>query len=597
MLLEHVSAWMQGGWWAVPVVVVIAVVAVRRRSSADLTKAIAAVSAEVERAEARADVTYASAGVAWWEFDVATGVFAAGEALWKVVDLPPRLAPTTIDDALAFVHPDDREAARQALADLDQWCGHMELRWQSPGRPLRWVAVSAMPAPSPSAHIVGVARDITEDKFAATVDALRSHADPPSEVSIDLLHQRCDEWLRDGVMSSVLVVELRGLDDAGVVLGNEMATLLSEAVAERLTQTRPPRSLLARWTDRHLVVVLPGDVLEAELTALGFLDLLDRPIEVDGASVMARASVGMAVGPLDGGSFDQLVARARGALRRACDAPSIERFTRNDTIAARRALAVERHVVRSIETDALDVVFQPIVESTRGVVVAVEALVRAPGTSLGAIASDEIVACADRCGLGLQLFSSVLRQSLVAASQWRAEGLVDLVSINVSPLVIGDSRLPDTLVEALSTSDTPRHALLLEVTEQFAAEGFDEAVGRVRALGVQVAIDDFGVGASSLDRLGRLTVDMVKLDRSFVAGAPLDTRRSAIVALAAGAAHACGATFVVEGVEQRSTVESLAALDVDAVQGFGVLPAARFDAVTEFLRAAAVHTHEPDIGE
>jgi EAL domain-containing protein (putative c-di-GMP-specific phosphodiesterase class I) len=228
-------------------------------------------------------------------------------------------------------------------------------------------------------------------------------------------------------------------------------------------------------------------------------------------------------------------------------------------------LTIEQELREAADRDQLELHYQPIVDIATGRILALEALVRWRHPTRGLIAPSEFIPVAESSRLIRVLGEWVLRTACATAAGWPAD---IQVAVNVSPRQV-DSRLLPLVEDVLRSTGLAAHRLKLEVTEGVAMADSFETIAVMEELhraGVRIAIDDFGTGYSSLSRLRALPVDVLKVDRSFVAD---DTPRgvallSAIVGLCRGA----GLTAVAEGVEKPSQLARLRALGCGQAQGF-----------------------------
>ncbi len=219
----------------------------------------------------------------------------------------------------------------------------------------------------------------------------------------------------------------------------------------------------------------------------------------------------------------------------------------------------------------LDVHLQPIVSLPDGDLVQVEALARWPGRDGLVVAPDEFIPEAVRSGLIHSLGQRVLDRACDLAARWRAGGQEVGVSVNVSARQLEDPTFADQLCDTLRRRELPPSALCLELTESTIVRDPDRAaelLSALRELGVRVALDDFGTGSSSLTLLRQLPVDILKIDRSFVAQVTEQPRDAVLVRILTDAAHALGLTVCAEGVETVEQARQLTALGVERGQGW-----------------------------
>ncbi|MCX6021797.1 MAG: EAL domain-containing protein [Chloroflexi bacterium] len=228
----------------------------------------------------------------------------------------------------------------------------------------------------------------------------------------------------------------------------------------------------------------------------------------------------------------------------------------------------------------------PIRLSDRAVVGA-EALVRWEHPQLGLLPPDQFIALAERSGLIQALARWVLTAALRQSARWRSAGLDVPVSVNLSAANLRDTLLPGEIERLLTTYKTPPGGLTLELTENAVMTDPTEAaqaLGRLRRLGVRIALDDFGIGQSSLTWLHRLPVDEIKIDRSFVLEMAGDEHGAAIARLTAETGHRFGLRVTAEGVDNADTLELLHGLGCDAAQGYVICPPLPAAELEDWLR-------------
>jgi len=229
---------------------------------------------------------------------------------------------------------------------------------------------------------------------------------------------------------------------------------------------------------------------------------------------------------------------------------------------------------------------QPKLTLATGRVEGVEALVRWQHPTRGLLYPDAFIELAESAGLMSALTRAVVDLALAQRRVWADEGRELTVPVNVSPSDLVDERFPDEVAELLDRHGVPAPALTLEVTESLLMEDRERAVrvlARLRAAGIGVAIDDYGTGYSSLAYLAALPVTELTLDRTFVGALTGSPRSAAIVTSTLQLAHALDLTLVAEGAEDQGTVDALAALGCDVVQGYHLSRPLPADRLTEWM--------------
>jgi EAL domain-containing protein (putative c-di-GMP-specific phosphodiesterase class I) len=257
-----------------------------------------------------------------------------------------------------------------------------------------------------------------------------------------------------------------------------------------------------------------------------------------------------------------------------------------------RARALARHATenalhRALERGELRVFFQPVVDLGSARCIGAEALVRWQHPERGLVPPADFVPLAEETGLVVELGSWVLEEACRHAAQWQLEhdaGFV--VSVNLSGRQLAQPDLADRFAAVIERTGVLPANLCFEITESVLMADADAAIAvieRIRALGVQLAIDDFGTGYSSLGYLKRFPVDIVKIDRAFVAGLGTDAGDTAIVSAVVGLGHALGLRVVAEGVETQEQLAELVALGCDEAQGYFFAPPQPVQDLTELI--------------
>ncbi len=259
---------------------------------------------------------------------------------------------------------------------------------------------------------------------------------------------------------------------------------------------------------------------------------------------------------------------------------------------------LESRLRETIRAGGLRLNYQPIVTLPAGHPAGAEALARWTDPVLGVVPPDVFIPVAEESGLVHELGRWVLREACSEAMRWSADPDGPTMSVNVSPVQLVRPDVVDAVAEALSESRLAPGRLCLEITETAAVLDLDVTsarLSRLRDLGVRVALDDFGTGFSSLTLLRRLPLDIVKIDRSFIAGLHESGEDAVVVRLAVDAAHRLGHTVCAEGVEDVEQVRQLVAIGCDAAQGwyYGRPQADTIELTKQSERLAALADREP----
>src|SRR5262249_24051670 len=275
-------------------------------------------------------------------------------------------------------------------------------------------------------------------------------------------------------------------------------------------------------------------------------------------------SMGISLYPDDGEDAESLIKAADVAMYRAKEQGRnrYELFTPGLNARALERLATENQLRRAVARGEFVVHYQPLVDVESGRIPAVEALLRWEHPERGLVGAGEFVGLAELTGILVPIGPWILRTACAQARQWQREGDPELrVSVNLSARQLQQANLVAEVKAALEETGLAARHLVLEITETIAVQGAvaKEPLAALKALGVGLSIDDFGIGHSSLTALRRLPVDALKIDGSFVRSVPTDPAAGAIAASVVALAHALGLQVVAEGVETEEQRAFLAA--------------------------------------
>ncbi|WP_158545899.1 EAL domain-containing protein [Blastococcus sp. TF02A-30] len=382
---------------------------------------------------------------------------------------------------------------------------------------------------------------------------------------------------------AVLMIDLDRFKEINDSFGHSVGDDLLCLVGPRLAQALRPGDLLARMGGDEFAVLLPGaDREQARAVAAAIGAALREAFVLGGMSLHVDASVGIALCPEHGRDRSLLLARADTAMYGAKRGRhGFEVWAPDGTPDSRDRLQTLEELRTALDTDQLDVHYQPKLDLRTGTVTGVEALVRWNHPERGLLFPDVFLPLAEQAGLMRRLALRVLERSLRDLRGWRDAGHDLSVAVNLSVSNLQDVGLPEQVAMLLDAVGVPAGALVLEITEDVLmadAARSQQVMAALRALGVRLSVDDYGTGYSSLTYLRALPVDELKLDRSFVTSLTTDRRAAAIVRSTLQLSRDLGMCLVVEGVEDAETLDALRAWGCDLAQGYHIarpMPAAQ----------------------
>jgi len=370
-------------------------------------------------------------------------------------------------------------------------------------------------------------------------------------------------------------VDLDNFKSINDTLGHSFGDRVLQLIAERLRAATGAHGLLARLGGDEFTVLLENveSAAQVEEHAAQIVTTLQQPLNVDGRVLTTSASIGASMYPDHAADAEGLLRAADVALFRAKELGRNRVALYSPALfdAAAQRFRLEQSLRRAVEKGELLLMYQPQVslhtlESTN-----VEALLRWRKPDGRVATAAEFIHVAEKTGLIHELTGWILHTAAAAAAAWRAQGWHRArVAINVSPPQFFESDFVEHVARTLEVTGLPASALELEITETVFQTGpaTIESLRRLRALGVAVALDDFGIGYSSLTSLEQLPITRVKLDRLLVAGVDTNSRSAAIVRSIVALCHGLGLQVVAEGVERSAQLDFLAGCGPIGVQGY-----------------------------
>ena len=443
-------------------------------------------------------------------------------------------------------------------------------------------------------------------RLALALGALGRTIDQRRRLQVELKHQAShdhltglanrDEFTRtlgqaieEGLPVAVLLVELDDFNVFNDSLGRDNGDQLLREVAVRITATLRPGDLAARLGGDEFAVLLP-DVATADMADFAGAQLLAairQPVTLGGRIVLVRASIGIALS--DRFTADELMRNAGIAiyLAKSQGKDRCQRFDvrLHDDVLARMRVRLELEA--AIEARQFVLHYQPIIDVATGRLTMTEALVRWQHPERGLLAPAEFIDVAEATGMIVPLGRWVLNEALAATRRWQVElARPDLgVSVNVAPRQFEHAAFRDDVIAALASSGMAPELVTLEITESSLLDSpaTTAILGELNAIGVRIAIDDFGTGYSSLSYIGRLPVDTVKIDRTFVAALGNDSKEGALAASVIRLGKALDVTTIAEGIEDSHQLEMLRTLGCDLAQGYFLARPMTADAIAALL--------------
>jgi diguanylate cyclase (GGDEF)-like protein/PAS domain S-box-containing protein len=483
-----------------------------------------------------------------------------------------------------LVHADDVHEVEVALRELIAEPGGttlIERRLRRPDGGWRWIEsrlTNLLEDPS-VAGVVANHRDVTERKRLER--QLEHQANHDALTGLANRRQLAQELARgdDDTHDAMVFIDLDRFKDVNDRLGHAVGDGLLSTVAARIGASVRPGDLAARLGgDEFAVLLRDTSDDQADVIAQRLLDTIREPMVIDGHEIEMDASVGIATArPGDGRTSHDLlhesdvamyVAKRDGRGRVAAFSPEMATETLD-------RIEMEAALRRALERQELRVLFQPVVDLADGSTVGAEALLRWRHPVHGDIPPGEFVPVAERIGAIVPIGAWVLREACWQARAMSTTDRAFNIHVNVSTVQLREDDFVDEAIGVLAATGLAGRQLTLEITESVLVDDHPvtrASIDRLRAAGVRLAIDDFGTGWSSLSYLQDVPVDVLKIDRSFVAGVGRGPEDAAVARAIIQLSHTFHLETVAEGIETEEQRRALALRGCVHGQGYLFAP-------------------------
>jgi diguanylate cyclase (GGDEF)-like protein len=549
---------------------------------------------ELGRTRASLESVQRIAGVGSWVWDVETQEMEWSDQMFVILGFEPGGVKTDFEHFAMCMHPDDREVAIDVIKEavIESRPFAVPLRVVLGSGAVRYVQLQGEVSEQDVFRVRGTMQDVTEQRRVqekirnlAYYDSLTGLAN--RRRFMDQLERARQSAHSKGRPMALLYMDLDHFKRINDTLGHTAGDELLQAVGDVLLEKVRPTDLVlcGRPGEEFEISRLGGDefaILLSEIAspqdagrvARRILDALSDPIPVEGHEIVTTASIGIAVYPDHGEDVETLVKHADRAMYHAKGKGrnNYQYFSKALDEGALKRLTMESHLRVAIDTEAIQLHYQPRVEIASGSITGAEALVRWSHPSLGAIPPKDFIPLAEETGLIVPLGDWILRRACATMRTWLDAGHDDIrVSVNVSTVQFRDPDFIANVSRALAEAGLDPGHLELEITESLVLQDDETTatiLGELRAMGLRIALDDFGTGYSSLSYLSRFPLDILKLDRSFVRDVTMNASARGIAAAVISMAHVLGLRVVAEGVDQEEQVRFLKEQGCDELQGF-----------------------------
>jgi len=490
--------------------------------------------------------------------------------------------------AMDLVHPEDWSMVESRLVAQFQPGSTpdsvlVQFRMSKSGnewRDVEAVVVDQTARPSVAGYVAHV-RDITERKEFEALLAYRALHDPLTglanrQLILDRAEQMIHRARRSFEPIAAFFIDLDNFKEANDSLGHEYGDRLLQGVADRLQSILRPTDTVGRLGGDEFVILAEGGSVESGPAHLAdrIREVLHAPFCIEGFEtipVTVNASIGMAVG--DRPTASDLLRDADIALYRA---KSLGRdqavlFQPDMQSSVNSQLGLRTDIKAALSNSEFFLLYQPIIGLQHGDIRGVEALLRWQHPSRGVIQPDDFIPLLEDFNMMVHVGRWVIQSACAQASEWQTRGYDLTVSVNVSTRQLESTTLVDDIRNSLETNSLDPSALMIDITEAVFMRDSEVTYSnlqRLRELGVRIAIDDFGTGQFSRAYLRHFPVDVVKIDRSIIANANIDSNATMVIERLMDVGRALGLETLAKGIEDQSQLDGLRRNHCDSGQGF-----------------------------
>jgi len=484
-----------------------------------------------------------------------------------------------------MIHEDDRELVTEFLTHVLAGRDHPPIRHRIRHKDgsERWLlnncAVQKIEnnGEAPIARLDGFILDITDLKVAEENIFFLAHHDPLTRLpNRRTLHVRIDQVIAVAQKANrsiaLMFLDIDGFKQVNDTMGHDVGDRVLQSVAKRLNDCTRACDIVSRLGGDEFVVVLwdcgvdETTVVAEKILAAGF--------SIEGSRAVINTSIGISLFPEDGTDYLTLLKNADLAMYHAkkTGGKSFHFFTRKLNELAHQRFTVESELRRALDRDEFVLHYQPKVNIVTGSFSGMEALIRWQHPVRGLVAPDGFIGIAEESGLLTPMSKWIIRTVCRQLRVWREQGIGAVsAAINLSASFFQHADFEATIENALQETGIPPECLELELTEATIMSDPQQVLGSMaamKALGLQLSIDDFGIGYSSLSYLKKLPVDKLKIDQSFIRNIASDTDNMAVVRAVMNIGRSMHLKVIAEGVETASQLSWLQAEGGEEAQGF-----------------------------
>ncbi|MDR3492309.1 MAG: EAL domain-containing protein [Gammaproteobacteria bacterium] len=381
---------------------------------------------------------------------------------------------------------------------------------------------------------------------------------------------------RSGQVLAILFIDLDRFKKINDAFGHTIGDLVLQEVAKRFTSVLRKNDFISRLGGDEFIILL-NEIKRAKFAspvAEKILQVCKQPIKIGVHKFFISASIGISIYPNDGSTLEDLQRHADMAMYKAKKngGDAFHYFTREMNTEAHEYIRLETALRRAITNKEFVFHFQPQFDLKTGKIVGVEALIRWNDPEIGLVSPDKFIPLAEETGLILIIGEWTLEEACKINKSWQDQGYEPItIAVNISAKQFQHQDLTEIISRVLTETKLEAKYLEIEITETSVMENIDVTIKKlneIKSMGVNISIDDFGIGYTSISYLKKFPISLIKIDQSFMRGIPDNANDSAIISAIIALGHNLEIKVLAEGVETKAQHEYLINRNCDLVQGY-----------------------------
>jgi len=506
-------------------------------------------------------------------------------ARWYEITGYTREDVETLNGWEALIHPEDRDAIQRIISEHKKnktpfyQC---EYRLKTKDGKYKWIqerGKASFDEKGATYYLVGSHTDITEVKaYEQKLQHLAYHdqltglknRNAFTHTLSDLMDQEHPKKI------GLLYVDIDNFKYINDSMGHTFGDQVLKEIGKRLTKFQNEHISIYRLGGDEYIVLLEsfGEITEVEKLAVNVLRALNQPLEISSSSIFITASIGISLFPEHGENIDELLKNADIAVFRAKEAGKNKIIIFNQPMneAVTERAQIEKHLRTALEKNEFELYYQPQLDVNTNHISGFEALLRWKNPELGYVPPNKFISVAEDTRLIIPIGEWVLRNSCMFLKHLHNQGYRDLtMSVNISMLQLLQDDFVDMVTEILELVKIDPQYIELEITESILMESYETIAKKLKllkAIGVKIALDDFGKGYSSLHYLKHLPISTLKIDKTFIDNISLDKVNKSLTHLIVKIGRVMDLCVVAEGVETEEQMEYLRKQKCNKIQGY-----------------------------